>query len=75
MSSANMYSSIVDNLVNHADWFFPGGKYKLYCAVTGSRLCERGALTRAGGCRNSYEMRNQVVFCSSFLSFLGVGIR
>jgi hypothetical protein len=32
MSSANTYSSIVDNLVNNADWFFPGGKCKL-CLV------------------------------------------
>jgi hypothetical protein len=30
MSSANTYSSIVDSLVNNADWFFPGGKCKLF---------------------------------------------
>jgi hypothetical protein len=29
MSSANAYSSIVDSLVNNAEWFFPGGKCEL----------------------------------------------
>ena len=39
MSSANAYSSIVDSLVNHAEWFFPGGKCELH-VVTEVRLCQ-----------------------------------
>jgi len=30
MSAANLYSSIVDSLVNHVEWFFPGGKCELH---------------------------------------------
>jgi hypothetical protein len=37
MSSASVYSSIVDSLVNHADWFFPGGKCEL-CVMIEIRL-------------------------------------
>lgn len=37
MSSANVYSSIVDSLVNNAEWFFPGGKCELH-VVTEVRL-------------------------------------
>lgn len=39
MSSANAYSSIVDSLVNNAEWFFPGGKCELH-VVTEVRLCQ-----------------------------------
>ena len=43
MSSANLYSSIVDSLVNNAEWFFPGGKCELH-VVTEVRLCQAASV-------------------------------
>jgi hypothetical protein len=66
MSSANTYSSIVDTLVNNADWFFPGGECTLCLVVTEISLCGRKMFTRIMPYRNSDEMRNQFLFLFYF---------
>jgi hypothetical protein len=52
MSAANTYSSIVDSLVNNADWFFPGGECKLCLAVTEIRLYGRKRFIKIISYRN-----------------------